>query len=338
MKFSLKSVTLLLAAFTTGENIVSSQVTGQPDTVRLEKHISILHNKLFFDFPAASVISPRVADIMAADPNENRETRIIAENGKMRLVFFAQELYALGGKTLFEDISKEMEPGFDFKRKIIFDKDSILAILSTPALFDSTSSAILVNSLLVKSPDNTVCRIDVYINPEAYPLREEYARLTENVFNTITKGTRRIDLGAKEETYKIFGTESKFIFKLPKNYLVTVDEKYDFGVFKFNKYKNSLSDTTYTSLTIYTGHHPNYFHKEYGYTENKAMKTKGQFLQSNIEWLYFKDDEQSFYLKEQFIPVEAVEKGLILHVAMLTNKKDILEELVKIVENIKVLK
>ncbi|MBC7873074.1 MAG: hypothetical protein H7Y01_03700 [Ferruginibacter sp.] len=338
MKFSPKSVFFLLAAFFTGKNIISGQVTGQPDTLRLEKHISILNNKLFFDFPAAAAISPRVADIMAADPNENRETRIITENGKMRLVFFAQELYALGGKTLFEDISKEIEPGFNFQRKIIFDKDSILAILSTPALFDSTSSAILVNSLLVKSPDNTVSRIDVYINPEAYPMRDEYARLAENVFKTISKGTRRINLDAKEETYKIFGTQSKFIFKLPKNYLVTVDEKYDFGVFKLNKYKNSLADTTYTSLTIYTGHHPSYFHKEYGYIENKALKTKGEFLQANMEWLYFKDDEQSFYLKEQFIPAEGVEKGLIFHVAMLTNKKDILEELVKIVENIKVLK
>ena len=42
----------------------------------------------------------------------------------MRLVFFAQELFALSGKTLFEDISKEIEPDYEFQRKIIYENDS----------------------------------------------------------------------------------------------------------------------------------------------------------------------------------------------------------------------
>lgn len=62
---------------------------------------------------------------------------------------------------------------------------------------------------------------------------------------------------AKEETYKIPGTSATFNFKLPKNYFVSLDEKYDFSIFKINKYKN-LSDTTYTSITIYTGRYPTF--------------------------------------------------------------------------------
>lgn len=315
-----------------------SQSTSIADTTKLEKRITILNNKLFADFPAAAVASPRVADIMAADPNENRETRIIIDNGKMRLVFFAQEMFAYSGNTLFEDISKEIEPDFNFKRRILADSDSLLTIISTPSLFDSTTSAILINSLLIKSPDNTVSRIDVYINSDAYPQKDEYIRLTENIFNSISKGARRINLTAREESYKIFGVTDKFLFKLPRDYYVTVDEKYDFGVFKLTKYKKSLTDTTYTSITIYTGHHPSYFHKEYGYTEDKALKTSGQFLQAPVDWLYFKDDAQNFYLKEQFIPADTIEKGLILHAAILSNKKDVLDELVKIAEGVKVVK
>lgn len=338
MKFSTKSIVVLLGSFFIVNHAAYSQSTSMADTTKLEKHITILNNKLFLDFPAAAVVSPRVADIMAADPNENKETRIIIDNGKMRLVFFAQELFAFSGKTLFEDISKEQEPDFDFSRKIAVDKDSLLTILSTPARFDSTGTAILVNSLLVKSPDNTVSRIDAYINPDAYAMKDEYIRLTENIFNSISKGARRINLEAREETYKIFGTNSQFLFKLPKNYFITIDEKYDFGVFKLNKYKNLLSDTTYASITVYTGHHPSYFHKEYGYAEDKAVKAKGQFLQSPVEWLHFKDDAQNFYLKEQFIPADAIEKGLVLHVAILSNKKEVLDELVKIAEGMKVAK
>ncbi len=334
MKFTVKSATLLFASFLLAAPIVFCQA----DTAKLEKPISILNKKIFFNFPASAVVSPRVADIMAADPNENRETRVIVDNGKMRLVFFAQELFAYSGNTLFEDISKEIEPDFDFKRKILVDSDSLTTIISTPSLFDSSASAILINSLLIKSPDNTVSRIDVYINPDAYSQKDSYIRLTENIFKTITKGTRRIQLDAREESYKIFGVATKFLFKLPAHYYVTVDEKYDFGVFKLTKYKKSLTDTTYTSVTIYTGHHPSYFHKEYGYTEDKAVKTKGQFLQAPVDWLYLKDEPQNFFLKEQFIPADTIEKGLILHVAMLSNKKEVIEELSKIVESIKAVK
>lgn len=338
MKFSVKQVGLFLIASLASHQFVYSQAGGLADTTRLEKTISILNDKVSFSFPAGAINSPRVADIMAADPNVNKETRIILDNGSMRLVFFAQELYAFGGPKLFDEISKELEPEFDFQRKILSDNDSVQAILSTPARFDSTAAAILVNSLLVRSPDNTVSRIDVYINPDAWSLKEEYVRLTENVFKTLVKGNRRLNLNAREESYTIFGTTSKFQLKLPKNYFVTVDEKYDFGVFKINKFKTSLTDTTYTGLTIYTGHHPTYFHKEYGYTEDKAAKLKGLFLQAAVEWLYFKDDPAHFYLKEQFIPSDGIETGLILHVAMLSNKKEVMDELAKIVEGIKLVK
>ena len=117
-----------------------------------------------------------------------------------------------------------------------------------------------------------------------------------------------------------------------------MDEKYDFSVLKLNKYKNSLSDTAYTSVTIYTGRFPTFFHKEYGYTEADAIKTKGLFLQNNLDWLYLKDDKQSFFLKEQFVPSDNIQAGLILHVAMLSNKKEIIEDLTKIVAAIKLIK
>jgi hypothetical protein len=338
MKFSAKQLTLLLIAFTAFGAAANAQSGGLGDTTRLEKNLVVLNDKFSFNFPATAVNSPRVADIMAADPNANRETRIIVDNGGQRLVFFAQELYAFGGNKLFEEILKEIEPEYDFQRRILSDTDSVLAILSTPSRFDTTAGAILVNSLLVRSPDNTVSRVDAYISPDALPLKNDYTLLTENVFKTMIKGKRRIQLNARDESYPIFGTTSKFQFKLPKNYYVTVDEKYDFGVFKINKFKNSLTDTTYTALTIYTGHHPTYFHKEYGYTEDKAAKIKGLFLQAPVDWLYFKDDAQHFFLKEQFIKADNIEAGLILHVAALSNKKEIMDELNKIVEGVKLIK
>lgn len=309
--------------------------TGWADTVQLNKQLSILNKKLFLQFPGAAIPSPRVADIMAADPNENKETRILYDQGNMRMVFFAQDLFSLGGKTLFEDISRQVEPEFDFTRKKITDSASLLAVLSTPSLFDSTQNAILVNSLLVQTPDNTVSRVDAYINPEAWNQKDEYIRLSEKIFKTLIRGSRTIELNARTETYKIPGTNKQFSFSLPANYFVTLDEKYDFSVFKINKFKK-LTDDQYTSLTIYTGHHPAFFHKEYGLSDSTAQKVKAAFLQKQYDWLFFSDDKNKFYLREHIIPADEVESGLVFHVALLTNKKEILEELSTIATKIKV--
>ncbi len=329
---------ILLLFFFSGSHFTGfSQQGGMADTTRLEKQLSILNKKLFLQFPAAATISPRVADIMASDPNENRETRIILDNGKMRLVFFAQELFSLAGNDMPDELSKQVEPEFDFQRKVLTDSASLLSVLSTPALFDSTQNGILVNSLTIKSPDNTVSRIDAYINPDAWSLRNEYVNLTEAVFKTLVTGTRTIPLNARTEIFKIPGTNAQFQFAVPEKYFITLDEKYDFSVFKINKYKK-LTDDTYTSITIYTGRYPSLFHKEYGFSDSMAANAKGIFLGDNPEWLYFKDDINKFYLKEQISPATELGGGLVFHVAQLTNKKDIMEEMTAIVAKIKLIK
>lgn len=313
-----------------------AQVNTIPDSSA--RRLAILNEKYSFVFPASAKNMPRVADIMATDPNKNRETRIIFENGDDKLVFFAQELYVISGNNLYPDIQKEKEPEFNFTRQLLAEKDSLVAILSTPQLFDTSNAAILINSLLVRSPDNTVSRIDAFINPQAFDKKEEYRLMAENIFRTIQKEPRRVDLRPKTEVQTIFGTNSKLQFNLPEQYYLTVDEKYDFGVFRINKFKNGISDTTYSGISIYAGRHPNFFHSDYGYKFQQAEKASGQFLQTPVDWMYFKDDAQHFYLKEQVFPVPDIQEGLVLHVALLTNKKSLLEEMKKIIESVKLIK
>ncbi len=332
MKYSIGALILFLQAICLAPH--SNCQVSNPDSATGQT-LSILNDKYFLRFPTGSKNIPRVADIMAADPNKNRETRVVYENGNHKLVFFAQELNALAGNNLFQDVSGAVEPEFDFKRQIITDNDSVLAILSTPQRYDTTTDAILVNSLLVKSPDNTISRIDAYISPSAFTQKETYKWMSDGVFRTITKGPRRVNLNPKSENYKITGTNASFDFRLPQDYFVTVDEKYDFVVFKINKFRKNINDTTYAGISIYAGHHPNFFHADYGYKFQQAVKANGKFVDLPVDWMFFKDDAQSFYLKEQIVPVDEVEKGLVFHVSMLSNKKSVLDELNKIVESVK---
>lgn len=331
----MKKTTLLVSICLFVTVSVFSQ--GIADTTPLVKSIPILNGKVVMKFPASAVLSPRVADIMAADPNVNRETRIIFDIDTMKLVFLAQEIFSLSNDNLFENITKDDKPDGGYTRRLLLKSDSVVSMITTPSTFDPLASAILVNSLLVKTPDNTVFKLDAFINPSAYSLKDQYVKLTENIFNTLVKGDRRVNLAAKEESYKLPGRTDMLKVKLPKNYAVTVDEKYDFVVYKINKYTDVM-DTTFTSLTVYVGSYPTYFHKEYGLEEKNASPVKGKIMQQDVNWLYFQDPSAPFYLKEQFIPLELVEKGLVMHIAMLANQRKLIDELTPIAESIRVTK
>ncbi|MFN7098871.1 MAG: hypothetical protein ACK4M4_00680 [Flavobacterium sp.] len=301
--------------------------------LKLDNKISILNDRAFFVFPTDAKNVARQGDIMSADPNTSKETRIILDIDKQRLVFFAKELFQTNNSNFLEVLSKEN--GEDFQNKILTEKDSIISVLSTPLKFDSTKNAILVNNLFVKTADNSIFVIGAYINPDAFKNKNEFQQLSEKVFSSFIKGDRKYNFKSRTEVLPIFDGKKNFKIELPNGFVVNKDKKYDFEVLKFQQVKD-FSDTNWLSLTIYTGNHPSYFYGEYDLDESKSEKIKGQFLDQNVEWMYFKDSDKHFYLKEQKIPSDNIEEGLIVHIAMLSNQPKSIDELTKIIENIKV--
>jgi len=324
---TIKTITFLTFLFSVtisfGQNI---------SKLKLDNKQSILNDRAFFQFPTDAKNVARQGDIMSADPNANKETRIILDIDKQRLVFFARELFETSDKNLLTAISKEGDE--NAKSKVLTDNDSLLSVLSTPTKYDSTKNAILINNLFVRTQDNSVFVIGAYINPDAFKSKREFQELSEKVFESLSKGNRKMNFQARTESFPIFDGKKKFSITLPKGFVVTKDKKYDFEVLKFQKVKD-IADTNWVSLTIYTGHHPSYFYGEYDFDESKAEKVKGHFLDKNVEWLYFKNKEKQFYLKEQKIPSDNIENGLIVHIAMLGNQPFAIDDLTKLIENIK---
>lgn len=323
IRTSFLSILLFSFAITFGQRI---------SELKIDNKQSILNDKVYFQFPSDAKNISRQADIMSADPNTNKETRIILDIDKQRLVFFARELYVTSDKTLVNTLSKDN--GENAKTRILDEKDSLLSVLVTPTKFDSTKNAILVNNLYVRTQDNSVFVIGAYINPDAYKNKDEFQKLSEKVFLTLSKGSRKLNFKARTEVLPIFDGKKKFRIALPDGYIITKDKKYDFEVLKFQKIKD-LADTNWSSLTIYTGNHPSYFYGEHNFDESNAEKVKGQFLTKNVEWLYFKTTEKQFYLKEQKIPSDQIVKGLIVHIAMSGSNEAAIDELTKLVGNIK---
>jgi hypothetical protein len=320
----LRSLLLLLLS-------ISGLVSSAQDiaTSKLDNQQSILNGRAFATFPTAAINSARPSDIMSADHNINLETRLLLDIQKMRLVFFAQELYALGDKKSVTQFVTQDNVKTGSKTTVVTDNSSLFTILSTPIVFDSTKEAILVNSLLVRTTDNTVFRIAAYINPDAYNKRDEFIKLTARVFATLTAGARQNSRAAHTESLAIANTKKKFKIALPANYAVTADQKYDFQVFVFHHYRN-LGDEQRENLTIYAGSHPSYFFRSFHFERDEAQLLKGTFLGKPINWLHFNNPEKHVYIKEQQIPSDNLAAGLVLHVGMLGSNDSTLDELTKI--------
>lgn len=328
-KFSMKSFLTLF--FLPAVSFCHSQtlsIAAQP----LNNKQSILNDRAFFMFPETAANIGRNTNLMAADPNRNAETRIVYDTAGMRMVFFAQEIFSFTQGSLLAVAAKDDRD--DFKSRLLTDRDSLVAVLSTPLRFDTTQSAIIVNSLLVRTADGKLFRISAYITPASFTYKDQLLKLSERVFSTVEKGSRKLTTGARTETWPVYGDAKKFEIKLPEGYIITKDANYDFEVLKFHKVTD-ISDTNLVSLIVYIGRHPSFFYPEQGFAATDAAKIKGSFLGKKTEWLYFKNPGQHVYIKEQQIPYPKLGEGVIIHVAMLSGLPETIDELTGIIENIK---
>lgn len=292
----------------------------------LPNRLGLLNDRAQLSFPAAAKVSTRPTDIMAADANANRETRVVLDEGESRLVFFAQDLYAHGDKALVLSVLTKKDAASKAKTTTLIDDGRLLAVLSTPTAFDPGKAAILVNTLTVKTADNLVFQVGAYINPAAYSSRAEYSKLTERVFRTLVAGSRMVPTTARTETLPIFGTTKKFRFAVPENYGLTVDQKYDFQVFLLRPYA-LFGSAAASQLIVYVGRHPSLMYKQEDLTREQMQEVPGTFLGQPVKWLTHASEAKHTYLKEQLIAGDAVEPGLILHVGMMADSPAAISEL-----------
>jgi hypothetical protein len=324
-----------IQAFTVGIAVICNVFVSAQTIAgtKLSNKQSVLNGKAFFNFPEAAANVERPVDIMSAGHNPNEETRIIYANGKEKLVFFAQELYIISDRNLFGEVSSDSAYKANFTSKVFTNNDSVLSILSTPLRYDTMHTPILIKSLLVQASDSTLFRIDAYINIDAFADIEQYKSLAENVFNTITKGTRAIKRTERNEKYYLLDSTQSFIFHLPVNFCVSVDQAYDFKVFKFHKLRG-FNDNVWGDMLIYVGDHPSYVYMDYGLDQRGAKKDSGLFLGKLVSWLLFTDETRGVFLKEQIIPREDIGAGTMMHIAMVANTEDPFAELTEIEQGV----
>lgn len=302
---------------------------AQIKNLELSNKQSILNGRIYLVFPEKAKNVMRTVDIMEANPSENAETRIVMDIDSMRIVFFARELFQKSDRQFLEAI-RQMDKA-DFMVERLKQTDSLDVLLEKPLLYDSSENAIPIRRLLIKAADNTIFDITAYINPNAFQFKNDFQELTDNIFQTITEGKRRLELQKRTEAVTAYDEKKKFIFSLPENYFISKTVSHDFDVIRIKRVRD-ITDTSWSGITIYSGGYPSYFYPDYEFNVKEAQQVKGHFLNHPLEWLSFKRDTPSTLLKEVQLPGDIIQKNLILHIALLASDPEEMERLTKLVE------
>ncbi len=280
------------------------------------------------------MLFPTKSKILETHEDKNWQTTIVVEFGKNRLKFFAIELFRIGNDSLFSQVSREANSKFSFKRKILTKSDKFLSIISTPTIFGSNIEELLINQLIVKTEDNTIFKVEAFIDLDGYQNKDQYIELTEKVFNSLIMGKRINNKKARVEYHQVFWTKKYFKFKLPENYFVTTDDH--FMEFMVHKYYN-YNDSNWSVISVATPNLPRYECADWGFDTRNAIETKGNFIGKKITWYFYEDKLEKKYYKESqenFEKIDKIDDTVVEIVIFSNNSKDI-NELTKIVERIK---
>lgn len=306
-----------------------------PATVPLSSRQSLLDGRAYLMLPPGAKNMARGADIMAADPNARLETRLVLDNGKERLVLFTREVFTKGTKSVASTLKKVNE-GSGTLTLVLQADDSLTAVLSVLNPTDSTREAIRISNLVVVTPDGTLLRVDAYINPAAFHARKAYQQLVERIFRTVAAGERRNNLQPRTETVPNAIGKKALVFELPADYALTIDRKYDFQVFKLHRFASFDEGTVSEQFIVYAGRHPSPVYNDLGLTPSDATSTKGSFLGKDVEWLSFFVPNKNLNDRELLFAADALEPGLVLHVAMIGGSAARIEAMTRIASSIRV--
>ena len=294
--------------------------------------MSMLNDRFSFVFPDSAKNQARGVNIMSADPNQNNETRVVYDIGSKRLVFFAEDLLVKSVENLETKLKNEVTNDFPLSVQKKDNLDSSICYRITPQKFNDKEQAILINALIIKNPDNTLSKFSAYINPEAFKDKTSFDKIVEQVFSSFKKGNRRLNLSARTEAFNILGTKTIYNIKLPENYIVSVDKKYDFEVYKIKQVAN-YGDTEFGDLIIYFGFHPSPMYKEMELEKFKTKDTEGEYMFQKLTWSNYQDKKRNLFLREQIFTDDDIQKNAQNHIAMIASSEKKIEELALIVKN-----
>lgn len=300
---------------------------------------SILDGRAFLRFPDNAKIELQEKRGHFPLMDQTALTMINLDVQGMRMMFVAQELFAYAGGDFLAAAKKAETRYFrhsNFKSLLLVNRDAMAAVLSTPLNMDATKPGVMIQDLLVRTGDQSVFRISVYMEGPFDQQKEQVLQLSENIFKTLVPGNRGLNNTERTERWPIYNSKKKLMITLPKDYIITRTTKQEFEMLELHRI-SELNDTSRASILIYTRRDPAYLYQNWDLSESEAVKTPGTFSGEPVEWLNFKREFPRLYLREQHLQIKKADgENLLVHIAMIYDQPEIPKEFMHIIEAIRI--
>lgn len=301
----------------------------------LEKQMSLIDNRVLMNFPIDAKNTS--VGVYKYDLDTTVKTRIETSIQGVRVIFYAEELFKSSNDNFVETFTKENSEN-KFKSKTLKESKVLTSVLGTPTIYDTIFGTILINQLYIKTSDNLIIKIGVHIEPKGMNMKEEVEKFSEKVLLTLVNGKRTITRNAHKEIRESYGSEKKFEFNLPENYVITEEQDYYGSKLTIRKITDYLDtnmiDFTFNYRQIQALHNNSFDYDNYLLNFSDAIIVKNKFLGKSYDWLTFEMKEYKLFLKEQILVSNKIRTDINVHISMLSNNILLIDEMTSIIESI----
>jgi hypothetical protein len=248
--------------------------------------VDLINKRLTIEMPKGSKIEGRGYDIMSAPEPDTKETRVVFDDGKKRLVLIAEEIFKTAGKKFEEKAIETLRTWGEYeKSKFTTRKIGEGTIIGIPDSYNTEDEAILYSAVFVRNFDNTVIRLAVYFNPEFHKENTIAQALAEKIIKSIKPGSRKLNTTEDTEVFNIFSDQYKLAIDFHGNFCHYTQIGPDFLVHRVLELVEFGSNGK--SISIYVGNHPGYHHREYGPGELNIETADKELFGKKIPWIIF---------------------------------------------------
>ena len=286
----------------------------------LTNELSLLNGRLNISLPAEAYIEHRPVDIMSAPPSDEEETRIVYDKDSARYVLFVRELGIRTAPDIAERWRKEMEEE-DYEVSISGPSivDDMRFFPYAPLTIDTTSSAILIQGLLIETSEGLLIDARSYIDPRAARNLDSYRQLIDAVHAAIKPGNRKLELTERDHEFTLY--DQGLVISLPAYHRITHQVGPDFLVYHITPIV-ALGEEMKATGIFYYGGHPSYFKRQRRFNTLAEASSKIKFLEIDAE--AFSIDSDGSYLRESIVPMDDYSR---IHIAVIGENREAVEKL-----------
>lgn len=284
--------------------------------LELAEPVALLQERLWISPLAGQESSVRVANIMAAPPNADRETRLLLVTEEdERHVVFSVEMFGRAGESLVDTVAHGFPTGHTFHR---LDIDGLEGVIALPRELDTSRDAVALAHVMTVLDERMLQLTSIFVTPRAAESGGCQA-LALRQLRSLRRGERALSLrnGSQELGDGLW-------LEVPRGYHLSTDTGPEFLVFHVNEI-TELGPTRGAHLGIYIGGHPS------PPTPDGASELAGRLFDEEVSWLRREVDGGH---RQDLLIEHPGAAGLFLHVFMSAGTTRELDALQRIAEGL----